>query len=93
MAQVKTKSFYSSLVRHPECTYHGVMGNSSYFEFRNEEQTLTIRFDDMPWQFGIVDSPSFINAELNSNSSGDMIEYTTREIIAKKLLKDLDISK
>ena len=91
MTQVKTKSFYSSLVRHPECTYYGVMRNSTYFEFRNEEQTLTIRFDDMPWQFGIVDSPSFINAELNCNKTGDMIEYTTLEIIAKKLLKHLEL--
>ena len=88
MKILKTKSFHSSLVRHPECTYYGVTSKSSYFEFRNEEQTLTIRFDDMPWQFGITDSPSFTNAELNCNKTGDMIEYTTIEIIAKKLLKN-----
>jgi len=89
----KQKSFHSSLVRHPKCTYYGVNPKTSYFEFLNEEQTLTIRFDDYPWQFGIMDSPSFINAELNCNKTGDMIEYTTRENIAKKLLKSLDISK
>lgn len=88
MKNSKTKSFYSSLVRHPECNYYGVTSNGSYVEFRNEEQTLTIRFDDMPWQFGITDSPSFINAELNCNKTGDMIEYTTKEMVAKKLLKN-----
>ena len=89
----KQKSFHSSLVRHPKCTYYGVTSNGSYFQFSNNEQLLTIRFDDAPWQFGIVDSPSFINAELNCNKTGDTIEYTTREIIAKKLLNNLDISK
>lgn len=88
-----TKSFHSQLVRHPKCTYYGVTSNGSYFHFSNEEKLLTIRFDDAPWQFGITESPSFINAELNCNKTGDTIEYTTRENIAKKLLKSLDISK
>jgi hypothetical protein len=91
MKQIKTKSFHSSLVRHPKCTYWGVADKSSYFQFSNKEQTLTIRFDDMPWQFGIVDGPSFINAELNCNRTGDMIEYTTIQTIAKRLLKHLEI--
>ena len=85
----KTKSFHSILVRHPECDYYGVNPKSSYFEFRNKEQTLTIRFDDMPWQYGIVDSPSFINAELSCNKTGDTIGYTTSQTKAKQLLKQI----
>lgn len=87
------KSFHSQLVRHPKCTYYGVNSKTSYFEFRTEEELLTIRFDDAPWQFGIVDSPSFISAELTCIMTGDVFEYTTRENSAKKLLKSLDISK
>lgn len=89
MTKFKTNSFYSSLVRHPECTYYGMYLNSSYFEFSNEEQTLTIRFDLSRMQYELKAHPSFVNAELNCNKTGDMIEYTTRELIAKRLLQDL----
>lgn len=83
------------LSKHPNCTYWGMHPKGQYFEFYNEqkEQLLTIRFDDMPWQYGITDGPSFINAELNCSKTGDMIEYTSNQIKAKKLLNNLEISK
>ena len=82
----KQTSFHSSLCSHPRCTYWGNYGKSQWFEFRTEEQLLTINFDDYPYQLGLEDSPSFINAQLTCNKTGDTIEYTTRKIIAKKLL-------
>ena len=84
-----TKSFHSTLVKHPECRYWGNWGKSQYFEFRTEEQLLTIRFDDYQWQLGMVDGPSFINAELSCNKTGDTIEYTTSQVKAKQLLKQI----
>jgi hypothetical protein len=79
------------LSKHPNCTYLGMHSKGQYFEFYNKEkeQLLTIRFDDMPWQYGITDGPSFINAELNCTKTGEMISYTTNISKAKQLLKSV----
>ena len=85
------KSFYSRLAKHSKCTYFGINPKTKYFEFSNDylEQKLVIRFDDYPWQLGLIYEPSFINAELYCNKTGDTISYTTILSKANQLLQNI----
>jgi hypothetical protein len=81
------KSFYS-VVAKKNYNYWGITPKGSYFQFKNEEQTLIIRFDDREWEYGLKPTPTFVSAELTCNRTGDIIEFKTVESLAKKLLNN-----
>jgi len=90
MNTLKKVNFHSSLVKNPNCTYWGVNPTTSFFEFANTEidKTLVIRFDDMPWKYGIVDEKQFMMAEVFCHKTGDTLLQTQLMSKAKQLIKD-----